>query len=186
MTFPHHLCPPPPSQKKIILINKNLNRNKKHNPSAQFILDFTNSLKLNIQLSVFKQSWLFPQLQLTKHGKSCGCFDLMGYFVKKHLRPAKTLQRSHVHHLYMLWTKGAHESAIFQTFTCSHKHSPNFLFHFFFMSQFSFKFVATKGNTCYINSILQALSLIPSFWCPHPSQFLKNQHAKRCPRNTES
>ena len=105
MTFPHHLHPPPPSQKKIILINKNLNRNKKHNPSAQFILDFTNSLKLNIQLSVFKQSWLFLQLQLTKHGKSCGCFDLMGYFVKKHLRPAKTLQRSHVHHLYMLWTK---------------------------------------------------------------------------------
>ena len=27
-----------------------------------------------------------------------------------------------------------------------------------------------KGNTCYINSILQALSTLPSFWCQNSSQ----------------
>ena len=29
---------------------------KKYNASAQFVLDFTDSMKINIQLSVFKQS----------------------------------------------------------------------------------------------------------------------------------
>ena len=29
----------------------------------------------------------------------------------------------------MIWTKGAHQSAIFQTFDCSHKISPNLYFN---------------------------------------------------------
>ena len=49
----------------------------------------------------------------------------------------------------MLWTGEAHQSANIQTFDGSHKNSPNFLCHFSFMSQFSFKFHISH-NSCII------------------------------------
>ena len=72
---------------------------KKYNASAQFVLDFTDSMKINIQLSVFKQSWLFLQLEMTVHDKVCGYLDLVVCFVKKCLPLPKTLQ---LHHLWLL------------------------------------------------------------------------------------
>ena len=37
-------------------------------------------------------------------------------------------------------------------------------------SKFNHAGFVNKGNTCYANSILQALSTIPSFWCQESSE----------------
>ena len=92
------------------------------------------------------------------HDKICGYFDLIGYFVKKHIPSAKTLQRSHLHHHWLIVWKLAQ---VLHTFE---KRSPStYKFSDFLMLAWKFtKFLVLffKPKVSFSSKLASLLSLM--------------------------